>query len=111
MHFPHIITSDSDSGSANAQAGLDDAKNAVRVDPGPGLHPDRITEPAIWTYERADGRHLVVPFTAPEVPDGQIQIDTVFGERLPCPPEVLVLPGVGEPLLAGSASLSLAWKR
>ena len=103
---PHTITSD----SADARMLLDDIKNAIRADPGPGLRPDLITESAIWTYERADGRRLVVPFTAPEVPDGQVQIDVVFGEQLPCPPEVLTLSDVNEPMLAASASLSLAWK-
>ncbi|MGW0435033.1 nucleotidyl transferase AbiEii/AbiGii toxin family protein [Micromonospora sp. NPDC003197] len=103
---PHTITSD----SPDARALLDDIKAAVRNIPGIGLQPDRIAESAIWTYERADGRRLVVPFSAPGVPDGHVQVDIVFGERLPLPPEVLVLPWVYEPLLAASASLSLAWK-
>ncbi|MEU4780227.1 nucleotidyl transferase AbiEii/AbiGii toxin family protein [Micromonospora sp. NPDC023633] len=103
---PHTITSD----SADARTLLDDIKTAVQTAPGAGLQPDRITESAIWTYERADGRRLVIPFSTPEAPDGHVQIDVVFGEELPVPPELLVLPDVNEPLLAAPASLALAWK-
>ncbi|MEU3453533.1 nucleotidyl transferase AbiEii/AbiGii toxin family protein [Micromonospora sp. NPDC006766] len=103
---PHTIASD----SADARALLDGIKAAVRTAPGAGLRPDRITESAIWTYERADGRRLVIPFSTPEAPDGHVQIDVVFGETLPLPPEVLILPDVDEPVLAAPASLALAWK-
>ena len=103
---PHTITSDSN----DARTLLDDIKAAVRTSPGAGLRPDRITESAIWTYERADGRRLLIPFSTPGTPDGHIQIDIVFGEQLPLPPEVLILPGVDEPILAAPASLALAWK-
>ncbi|ROO59045.1 nucleotidyltransferase AbiEii toxin of type IV toxin-antitoxin system [Micromonospora sp. Llam0] len=103
---PHTVTSD----SADARVLLDDIRSALRADPGPGLRPERIAESEIWTYERADGRRLVVPFVAPGLPDGEVQIDVVFGEQLPCPPEAVALPGVGKPILAASASLSLAWK-
>ncbi|MEV4481499.1 nucleotidyl transferase AbiEii/AbiGii toxin family protein [Micromonospora coxensis] len=103
---PHTITSD----STDARTLLDAIRTAVRTAPGTGLQPDRITESAIWTYERADGRRLVIPFSTPGAPDGDVQIDIVFGERLPLPPEVLILPGVDEPLLAAPAALALAWK-
>ncbi|WP_231935168.1 nucleotidyl transferase AbiEii/AbiGii toxin family protein [Micromonospora viridifaciens] len=76
---PHTITSD----STDARTLLEDIKTAVRTAPGAGLQPDRITESAIWTYERADGRRLVIPFSTPEAPDGHVQIDIVFGEKLP----------------------------
>ncbi|GIJ30201.1 hypothetical protein Vqi01_53630 [Micromonospora qiuiae] len=103
---PHTITSD----SSDARTLLDDIRTAVRTAPGAGLQPDRITESAIWTYERADGRRLLIPFSARGSPDGHIRIDIVFGEQLPLPPEVLTLPGVDEPILAAPASLALAWK-
>lgn len=103
---PHTITSD----SAEARALLDDLKTATRTAPGAGLHPDLITESAIWTYERADGRRLVIPFSAPEAPDGHVQLDVVFGEELPLAPEALILPEVDAPLLAAPAELALAWK-
>lgn len=86
------------SGSAEARALLDDLKTALRTAPGAGLQPDLITESAIWTYERADGRRLVIPFSAPEAPDGHVQLDVVFGEELPLPPEALILPDVDAPL-------------
>ncbi|PMR60013.1 hypothetical protein C1A38_16465 [Verrucosispora sp. ts21] len=103
---PHTITSD----SIDARTLLDDIKTAIRTATGGGLQPDRITESAIWTYERADGRRLLVPFSVPEAPDGHVQIDIVFGEHLPLSAEVLILPGVDEPLLAAPAPLALAWK-
>lgn len=103
---PHTITSD----SADARTLLDDIKTAARTASGAGLQPDRITESAIWTYERADGRRLVIPFSTPEAPDGHIQIDVVFGEKLSLPPEALILPDVDQPLLAAPAPLALAWK-
>ncbi|MET7747671.1 nucleotidyl transferase AbiEii/AbiGii toxin family protein [Micromonospora sp. NPDC005367] len=103
---PHTITSD----STDARTLLDDIKTAIRTAIGGGLQPDRITESAIWTYERADGRRLLVPFSTPEAPEGHVQIDIVFGERLPLPPEALSLPDVNEPLLAAPAPLALAWK-
>jgi hypothetical protein len=68
------------------------------------------TEAAIWTYERADGRRLVVPFRAPDGAEGTVQIDIVFGEELPIPPSPLRIPGVDRPMPAAPASLSLAWK-
>ncbi|MGA4732007.1 nucleotidyl transferase AbiEii/AbiGii toxin family protein [Micromonospora taraxaci] len=103
---PHTITSD----STDARTLLDDIKTAIRTAAGAGVQPDRITESAIWTYERADGRRLLVPFSTPEAPPGHVQIDIVFGEQLPLPPEMLILPDVDKPLLAAPASLSLAWK-
>jgi hypothetical protein len=103
---PHTITSD----SPDAAALIHDLKTAVRATRGAGLQPDRITETAIWTYERADGRRLTIPFSTSGSPDGHVQIDIVFGERLPLPPELLVPPGVDEPVLAAPASLSLVWK-
>ncbi|MGC4868124.1 nucleotidyl transferase AbiEii/AbiGii toxin family protein [Micromonospora sp. DT53] len=103
---PHTITSD----STDARTLLDDIKTAIRTATGAGLQPDRITESATWTYERADGRRLLIPFSTPEAPDGHVQIDIVFGERLPVPPEALTLPDVDKPLLAAPAPLALAWK-
>lgn len=103
---PHTVTSD----SPDARRLLDGIREALRASPYGGLRPSGITESAIWTYERADGRRLVVPFTAPGVPDGHVQVDVVFGETLPLPPEPLVLPDAGLPVLAASAPLSLAWK-
>ncbi|WP_433795018.1 nucleotidyl transferase AbiEii/AbiGii toxin family protein [Actinoplanes sp. CA-252034] len=100
---PVDVTSD----SAEARELLDGIKAAASR---AGLRPDEAGESAIWTYERADGRRLVIPYSAPGVPDGSVQIDVVFGERLPIEPEPVALPGVRVPVPAATAELSLAWK-
>jgi hypothetical protein len=100
---PGDITSD----SLQARELLDGIKAAAAE---AGLRPEDAGESAIWTYERADGRRLVIPFSAPDVPDGSVQIDVVFGERLPIGPEPVALPGVRTLILAATAELSLAWK-
>jgi predicted nucleotidyltransferase component of viral defense system len=95
------------SNSRQARELLDGIKEAAS---GAGLRSGEASESAIWTYERADGRRLVIPFSAPDVPDGSIQIDVVFGESLPIEPEPVALPGVQTLVLAATAELSLAWK-
>lgn len=62
----------------------------------------------IWTYERVPGRRLVLPWSAPGLPGGQVQLDFVFNERLPAPPEPADVAGTR--LLGASPELSLAWK-
>ncbi|MEU2453767.1 nucleotidyl transferase AbiEii/AbiGii toxin family protein [Streptomyces sp. NPDC012765] len=62
----------------------------------------------IWTYERVPGRRLVLPWSAPGLPGGQVQLDFVFNERLPVPPRTAEVAGV--PLQAATPELSLAWK-
>ena len=69
-----------------------------------------MTETAIWTYERADGLRLALPFDTPDLANGTVQIDVVFGEHLPLAPQPLTLPGVAVPVLAAPASLALPWK-
>ncbi|AKJ13359.1 ankyrin [Streptomyces incarnatus] len=63
----------------------------------------------IWTYERVPGRRMVLPWSAPGLPGGHVQLDFVFNERLPEAPEPVELPG-GAVLLAATPGLSLAWK-
>ncbi|MET9953051.1 nucleotidyl transferase AbiEii/AbiGii toxin family protein [Streptomyces sp. NPDC006339] len=62
----------------------------------------------IWTYERVPGRRLVIPWSAPGLPGGQVQLDFVFNERLPVPPRPAEVAGVR--LTAADRELSLAWK-
>ncbi|GAA3390742.1 nucleotidyl transferase AbiEii/AbiGii toxin family protein [Streptomyces roseoviridis] len=62
----------------------------------------------IWTYERVPGRRLVIPWSAPGLPGGQVQLDFVFNERLPVPPRPAEVAGVR--LMAADRELSLAWK-
>jgi hypothetical protein len=100
---PQRIRSD----SGDARELLDGIRAAASA---AGMRSEDTSESAIWTYERADGRRLVIPFSTAGAPDGHVQIDVVFGEHLPMEPEVVILPGVSEPLLAAPAGLSLAWK-
>ncbi|MFI5984954.1 nucleotidyl transferase AbiEii/AbiGii toxin family protein [Streptomyces sp. NPDC051555] len=62
----------------------------------------------IWTYERVPGRRLVLPWSAPGLPGGQVQLDFVFNEALPVVPEPVRVAGVR--LLGATKELSLAWK-
>lgn len=67
----------------------------------------------IWTYERASGRRLVIPWQHAEgphevLPPGAVQVDVVFQEPLPQAPQVTVVGDV--PVLAVGPELSLAWK-
>ncbi|MER5488078.1 nucleotidyl transferase AbiEii/AbiGii toxin family protein [Streptomyces sp. NPDC002812] len=62
----------------------------------------------IWTYERVPGRRLVLPWSAPGLPGGQVQLDFVFNERLPQAPQPADVAGAR--LLGATPELSLAWK-
>ncbi|NML54608.1 nucleotidyl transferase AbiEii/AbiGii toxin family protein [Streptomyces sp. R302] len=62
----------------------------------------------IWTYERVPGHRLVLPWSAPGLPGGQVQLDFVFHERLPTPPRPTEVAGVQ--VRAADRELSLAWK-
>ncbi|MFE0339706.1 nucleotidyl transferase AbiEii/AbiGii toxin family protein [Streptomyces sp. NPDC058955] len=62
----------------------------------------------IWTYERVPGHRLVLPWSAPGLPGGQVQLDFVFHERLPTPPRTTEVAGVR--VRAADRELSLAWK-
>ena len=69
---------------------------------GAGLRPQKTAWSEIWTYERAGGRRLVMPFEVDGLPGGSVQMDVVFNEELPIPPEPIVLTGVDEPVLAAT---------
>jgi hypothetical protein len=109
-----VVTPDTiASGGDRARDLLDGITGALAADPGAGLRPDLVVHSAIWTYERADGRRVAVPFTpADGGPGGSIQIDVVFGAALPpsLPPEPITLPGIDRPVLAAPPELALAWK-
>lgn len=62
----------------------------------------------IWTYERVPGRRLVLPWSVPGLPCGQVQLDFVFNEPLPVAADPVEVAGV--PLLGATRELSLAWK-
>ncbi|MEU6256320.1 nucleotidyl transferase AbiEii/AbiGii toxin family protein [Streptomyces sp. NPDC047043] len=63
----------------------------------------------IWTYDRVPGRRMVLPWSAPGLPGGHVQLDFVFNEELAEAPEPAELPD-GTVLLAATPALSLAWK-
>ncbi|MEV5434641.1 nucleotidyl transferase AbiEii/AbiGii toxin family protein [Streptomyces sp. NPDC052682] len=63
----------------------------------------------IWTYDRVPGRRMVLPWGAPGLPGGHVQLDFVFTERLPEEPGPVELPG-GALVQAATPELSLAWK-
>ncbi|MER5891818.1 nucleotidyl transferase AbiEii/AbiGii toxin family protein [Streptomyces sp. NPDC001876] len=75
----------------------------VRIDAAGAVCED------IWTYERVPGRRMMLPWHAPGTSGGWIQLDFVFGESLPEPPERIRLPSGGL-LQAATPALSLAWK-
>ncbi|MGI8336554.1 nucleotidyl transferase AbiEii/AbiGii toxin family protein [Actinomadura scrupuli] len=85
-----------------------DASIDARIDASEAVIED------IWTYDRVPGRRLLLPWTADGLPSGTVQLDFVFNEHLPAPPEVTSVPRAGGgapiPVLAASAELSLAWK-
>ncbi|MDQ1010929.1 hypothetical protein QFZ82_005414 [Streptomyces sp. V4I23] len=62
----------------------------------------------IWTYDRVPGRRMVLPWSVPGLPGGQVQLDFVFNERLPR--EAVRTTVAGTELQAASPELSLAWK-
>lgn len=69
---------------------------------------DAVTED-IWTYDRVPGRRTALPWSAPGLPGGHVQLDFVFNETLPEPPAAVRLPD-GTTVRGASPALSLAWK-
>ncbi|MFF2076769.1 nucleotidyl transferase AbiEii/AbiGii toxin family protein [Kitasatospora sp. NPDC058162] len=86
------------------------AAAAERLSGAVRLHADEAVGDEIWTYSRIPGRRLVLPWSAPGLPGGSVQLDFVFTEHLPVPPQPYLLPGVTGPLLGATPQLSLAWK-
>ncbi|MER8185031.1 nucleotidyl transferase AbiEii/AbiGii toxin family protein [Kitasatospora sp. NPDC094015] len=90
---------------------LDEIAAAAERLSGPvRLHADQALSDEIWTYSRVPGRRLVLPWSAPGLPGGTVQLDFVFTEHLPAEPRPAELPGVTGTLLAATPELSLAWK-
>ncbi|GAA2225895.1 nucleotidyl transferase AbiEii/AbiGii toxin family protein [Streptomyces indiaensis] len=77
--------------------------------PGVGVSARDAVVEDIWTYDRVPGRRMVLPWGAPGLPGGHVQLDFVFNERLPEQPEPVELPG-GALVQAATPELSLAWK-
>ncbi|MGV9313324.1 nucleotidyl transferase AbiEii/AbiGii toxin family protein [Streptomyces sp. NPDC003691] len=90
--------------------GIAAAAEELARERGTGLHlsASGAVSEYIWTYERVPGRRLVLPWAAPGLPNGQVQLDFVFNERMPVPAEPAEVAGVR--IAAASRELSLAWK-
>jgi hypothetical protein len=74
---------------------------------------DSVRTSDIWTYERAPGRRAVIPWRAPRVPPGEVQMDFVFGEEMwdaPIQSDLLTSDGRRITVLSASKEQSLAWK-
>ncbi|MCQ9180329.1 nucleotidyl transferase AbiEii/AbiGii toxin family protein [Streptomyces sp. IBSBF 2953] len=76
---------------------------------GVAISADGAVVEDIWTYERVPGRRMILPWSAPGLPGGHVQLDFVFNERLPVEPEPAE-PAPGAVLWAATPELSLAWK-
>ncbi len=92
--------------SDEARTMLAGVLQALRERPGAGLAPDLAQASDIWTYERADGRRLVIPFGTDDGLTGSVQADFVFNEHLPLEPVTIHVDGVE--VKAASQALSLA---
>ncbi|MGW7411305.1 nucleotidyl transferase AbiEii/AbiGii toxin family protein [Streptomyces sp. NPDC054863] len=86
-----------------AEQSASSRSDGLRIDAAGAVYED------IWTYERVPGRRMMLPWSAPGTPGGWLQLDFVFGESLPEPPEPIPLPS-RDLLYAASPALSLAWK-
>jgi hypothetical protein len=67
----------------------------------------------IWTYERASGRRVLIPWRSEELPPGAVQMDVVFGEQLWSGPILTQITApAGGSILVSTATKeeSLAWK-
>lgn len=67
----------------------------------------------IWTYERAPGRRIVLPWRTPGLPGGVVQVDVVFGEDLFDGSHREYIPAADGGCVAvnvASPAQSLAWK-
>jgi hypothetical protein len=83
------------------------------------LDPDGTRTDDTWTYSYGGGEpggiRVIVPWSAPGLPGGQVQIDFAVDERLPEPPAWTVIPLAHDStrqllVRAATRELSLAWK-
>ena len=83
------------------------ADGTVRLD-GHDVSTDEI-----WTYARAPGRRIVVPWSVDGVPGGTVQVDVVGGQALLVPATTTAVPmsdGTSLAVRTAPPDLSLAWK-
>ncbi|MEV6955498.1 nucleotidyl transferase AbiEii/AbiGii toxin family protein [Streptomyces sp. NPDC051183] len=84
------------------------AERAAAEHGGLVMPASEVVSEYIWTYERVPGHRLVIPWSAPGLPGGQVQMDFVFHEGLPAAPERTRV--AGAELHGATKELSLAWK-
>ncbi|MFG2131883.1 nucleotidyl transferase AbiEii/AbiGii toxin family protein [Streptomyces sp. NPDC048751] len=77
--------------------------------PGVGISAAGAVVEDIWTYDRVPGRRMVLPWDAPGLPGGHVQLDFVFNEPLPAEPEPVEVAS-GAVLHGATPELSLVWK-
>ena len=76
------------------------------------IEAEHIEVDDIWTYERAPGKRIVIPWHVDGLPGGAVQMDFVFGETLHTAP-VLLHASFGDetvPVWTATLEESLAWK-
>ncbi|MEU4875467.1 nucleotidyl transferase AbiEii/AbiGii toxin family protein [Streptomyces sp. NPDC021608] len=107
---PHTWRIDDDR-TGRMLAGIARAAATPAGAPGEGvaISADGAVVEDIWTYERVPGLRMILPWSAPGLPGGHVQLDFVFNERLPVEPEPAE-PAPGAVLWAATPELSLAWK-
>lgn len=99
-----------------AQRLMAELVQTIRESPGIGethLLMEEMAVDDIWTYERAPGRRIVIPWEAPGLPRGSVQMDLVFGEQLWEAPVITPIQARGDALVnvrAVTPALALAWK-
>ncbi|MDB9517098.1 nucleotidyl transferase AbiEii/AbiGii toxin family protein [Roseofilum reptotaenium CS-1145] len=95
---------------------FDDLIQMVSDNPEVGsvtIQVDQIRRDEIWTYERAEGRRIVFPWQAENLPGGVVQIDVTFRETLldePIQTSMSLIEGDNALIWSASPELSLAWK-
>ncbi|MEZ6070019.1 MAG: nucleotidyl transferase AbiEii/AbiGii toxin family protein [Pirellulales bacterium] len=115
-----VVTPDSWSYECNeSQHLLEGVQQCLRGTSGSGdvefVIPDRpFAGDDIWTYEKAPGRRLIVPWICEEPRlSGTVQMDFVFGEFMPSPAVKVQIGTLGESAVevaAATPEQSLAWK-
>ncbi len=71
--------------SPRATQMIQELRAEIRRTPSAGLATfmsDQLVESEIWTYERAPGKRLIIPWRTANDLQGTVQIDLVFGEEL-----------------------------
>ena len=86
-----------------------DAVGTELFDAGAPVIVDEIALDSIWTYERAEGRRISIPWRFDDAIRDVVQLDVVFDEPLADAP-VLEAPAGGPPLWFASKAEQLAWK-